>query len=192
MNNLHRVFIAIDIPEGIKNRLCAVQDQYLELPARWTRPENLHITLVFLGNTSDQEVIDVCKTAGEIAKRHDPFDLTLDKICYGPPGKAPRMVWVTGEKSAELGALQADLQNTFFETGQPGIIESDEERFFAPHVTLARIKQTELHQMEQEEVPAVNEEIGRTFMVESIEVMESELKKGGPKYTVLESFKLGE
>jgi len=37
------------------------------------------------------------------------------------------------------------LQNTFFETGQPGIIESDEERFFAPHVTLARIKQTELH-----------------------------------------------
>jgi 2'-5' RNA ligase len=193
MNNLHRVFVAINISEKIKNYLCAAQDRYLELPARWARPENLHITLVFLGNTSDQEVIDVCDTVREIANRHDPFDLTLDRICYGPPGKAPRMVWVNGAKSAELGALQTDLQNSFFETGQPDeSIGSDEERFFVPHVTLARIKQTELHQMEREEVPVIDEEIDKTFMVESIEVMESESKKGGPVYTVLESFKLGE
>ena len=206
MNNIHRVFIAINISENIKKYLCAVQDRYLELPARWMRPESLHITLVFLGNTSDQEVIDACKTVGEIATRHDPFDLKLDKICYGPlpsaappgrdeggRGKAPRMVWALGEKSAELGALQTDLRNSFFETGQPDdSIESDEERFFSPHVTLARVKQTELYQMEREEVPVIDEKIGRTFMVESIELMESESKKGGPVYTVLESFKLGE
>jgi 2'-5' RNA ligase len=46
--------------------------------------------------------------------------------------------------------------------------------------------------MEREEVPRIDEPINHTFLVESIDVMESELKKGGPKYTILESLKLGE
>jgi RNA 2',3'-cyclic 3'-phosphodiesterase len=192
MANLHRLFIGINLPEKVKKDLFAFQDKWLDLPARWTWPENLHITLVFLGNATDQEIIDICKTAAEIAERHDPFDLTLDKIVYGPPNKEPRMVWATGPKSAELGALQIDLNNSFYETGINKEDENCENHEFAPHVTLARIKQFELHKMEQEEIPAVNEDIRHTFLVESVEIMESELKKGGPKYSVLESLRLGE
>jgi 2'-5' RNA ligase len=205
MANLHRIFIAVNLSEKIRRDLCSFEDKCLDLPARWTKPENLHITLVFLGNATDGEVMDICKTAGEVAKRHDPFDVTIDKICYGPVGKEmPRMVWAVGEKSEELGALQTDLQNAFFETGSSCAKASeDKQQFsspsvalakggFAPHVTLARIKQNELRQIEQDELPLIDEQIHHTFLVESIEVMESELKRGGPTYTVLESLRLGE
>lgn len=189
---MHRVFIAINLPEKIRKDLSAYQDKWLDLPARWTWPQNLHVTLVFLGNASDQEVIDICKTAAQVAKRHDPFDLTLDKIKYGPAGKTPRMVWATGRESAELGALQADLTNAFYESGIDEVDEVCDNHVFAPHVTLARIKQFELRKMELEEVPSVDEEIYQTFLVESIDVMESELKRGGPQYSVLEALALGE
>jgi len=194
----HRIFIAINLPEKIRKNLGEVQYRYSELPARWTRPDSFHVTLVFLGNTGDQEVMDVCRFAGEVARRHDPFDLTLDRICFGPAGRdLPRMVWAAGEKSPELGALQMDLQNTFFESGLSAEAlanagQSEETRFFTPHVTLAKINRTELRQMDQEQAPRIDEKIGRTFLVESVEIMESESKKGGAVYTVLDSLKLGE
>ena len=193
----HRVFIAISLPEKIRKLLGDVQGRYLDLPAKWIWPDNLHVTLVFLGNTGNREVMDVCRAAGEIARRHEPFDLTIDRICYGPAGKEfPRMVWAAGEKSPELAALQMDLQNIFFESGLSAEAlaagHPDEEKSFAPHITLARVRQAELRQMDQDQVPLIDEKIGRTFLVESIEVMESESKKGGVSYTVLESFKLGE
>lgn len=205
MANLHRVFIGINLPEKIRKELSAYQDKWLDLPARWSWPENLHVTLVFLGNASDQEVIDICKTAGEVAKRHDPFDLVLDKISYGPLSpavapiggeggriKTPRMVWATGRESEDLGALQADLTNAFYESGINEADEDCDNHAFAPHVTLARIKQFELRKMEQEAVPKIDEEIYQTFLVESIDIMESELKRGGPQYSILESLNLGE
>jgi 2'-5' RNA ligase len=189
MANLHRLFVAINLPEDLRKKLNSFQDKWLDLPARWSWPENLHITLVFLGNNSDQEVIDVCKIAQDVAKCHEAFEISLNKVCFGPENKEPRMVWAVGDKSAELGSLQYDLENAF---GDQNYSKSENEHFFTPHVTLARIKQTELRRMEPEEVPVVNETINHLFIAESIEVMESELKRGGPAYTVLESFKLGE
>ena len=65
-----------------------------------------------------------------------------------------------------------------------------ENRIFAPHITLARISAFEFRAVEPEEVPEVNEALDLPFTVESIEVMESEMKRGGPVYTVLESHQL--
>ena len=68
----------------------------------------------------------------------------------------------------------------------------DEGRGFAPHITLARILEWEFKKINPEEVPEINEDLDLTFSADSIEVMESEMKKGGPKYTILESHNLGE
>ncbi|MCU0653470.1 MAG: hypothetical protein MUD10_04385, partial [Candidatus Pacebacteria bacterium] len=62
---------------------------------------------------------------------------------------------------------------------------------FAPHVTLARINQSGLRGMDVRDLPVIEESVGRTFLVESVEVMESELKRGGPDYAILESLRLG-
>jgi 2'-5' RNA ligase len=192
MNNLHRIFIAINLPERLRKEIYSYQDRWLSLPAKWTRAENLHITLSFLGNVNDQEVCDICRIAAEVAKRHEPFELMLDRIFYGPKTKwPPRMVWLGGAKSAQLGALQKDFESALFEFSGGDYHESGEYEF-SPHITLARIEQFGLKKMEEEEIPQIDEKISRSFSVETIEVMESEMKRGGPQYAVLESVVLGE
>ena len=192
MNNLHRIFIAINLPEKLKRELSFIQDRWPELPARWTKPENLHVTLLFLGDVGDQETSDICSLASKTVRRHSPFDLTIDTISYGPPQKMPpRMVWAAGPVSEELGALQKDLESELYEFSG-GNYDKDRDYGFRPHITLARIEQFGIKRMDPEEVPMIDQNLERTFMVETIEVMESELHRSGPAYTVLESIKLGD
>ncbi len=181
----HRIFIAINLPEEIKKRLTFYQSKWPELPIRWIKPENLHITLAFLGYLTDQELLEVLKISREVSQRYKPFSIILNKICYGPPKKMPpRMIWVEGEKSQELGKLQKDLENSLFTTSIKGL--EPEARPYTPHLTLGRIRAWEWRQIEPEERPIVEEEISLNFEVNSIEVMESELKRGEAEYTILE------
>ena len=69
---------------------------------------------------------------------------------------------------------------------------STEARAFSPHITLGRIKTWEWKNIEPEERPEVKEDIDLNFQVDSIEVMESQLKKSGAEYAILESFQLKE
>src|SRR3989344_816820 len=201
MEKRHRIFIAINLPEDIKRGLSEYQEKYAELfrslcdresstksgPAKWTAKDNLHITLEFLGDLTDEELGNVCKVAGEVSKRHKIFSINLNKILYGPPKKIPpRMVWVEGEKSDELADLKEDLQECLLEE----IKFRPDGKGFTPHITLARISEWEFRKIEPEERPEISENIDLTFTVESIEVMESELKRGGPVYSILESHNL--
>ena len=93
MQKRHRVFIAINLPEDIKRALekrqKSIQSMFADLGngqfgeiMKWTGKDNLHITLEFLGDLTDVEIADVCKIAGEVAKRHRSFSINLNKICY--------------------------------------------------------------------------------------------------------------
>jgi 2'-5' RNA ligase len=189
MNKKHRVFIAINLPEEIKKELGFYAEKWPELPARWTRKDNLHITVEFLGDLTDEELADACQIAGEVAKRHTPFSLVLNKVLYGPPKKfPPRMVWVQGEKSEELAELKNELQEYLVEK----IKFRPDEKAISTHITLARISEWEFKKFDIDERPEIDEGIDLSFTVESIEVMESELTREGPRYTILESHILGE
>lgn len=187
MEKRHRTFVAINLPEDIKKELFSYSEKWPELPAKWTEKDNLHITLEFLGSLTDEEVGEVCVIVKEVAERHSSFSLNINQIIYGPAKKIPpRMVWAEGEKSSELTELREDLENSLIEK----VRFVPENKIFAPHITLARISSWEWRGIEPEERPEVNEGIDLTFTAESIEVMESELKRGGPVYTVLESHQL--
>ena len=184
MEKRHRVFIAINLPEEVKKELARFSDKWPELPAKWTPKNNLHITLEFLGDLTDQEIGDTCEIVKEVAKRHKSFDINLNKVLYGPPKKnPPRMVWCDGEKSEELGELKNDLEESLLEK----VRFRPDEKSFITHITLARILEMEFRMFDLDERPEINEDIDLVFTVESIEVMESELKRGGPQYTILES-----
>ena len=173
----HRVFIAINLPEETKKELASYQAKWPDLPIRWTKQDNLHITLEFLGYLSDEELAAICQRTKEMALKHRPFTVTLDKICYGPPGKIPpRMIWA-------IAAPQSGASLALFGRG-----EKIQELNLALHITLGRIITWQWKQIEPEERPDVSEEINLNFEVNSIEVMESVLKKGGPEYAILESF----
>jgi len=187
MEKRHRIFVAINLPEGIKKELARYSEKWPELPAKWTAKDNLHITLEFMGDMTDVELGDVCKVVSEVAGRHKPFSLDLNKIVYGPPKKMPpKMVWAEGEKSDELADLKEDLQECLLEQ----IRFRPDEKGFTPHITLARITEWAFKQIEPEERPEISEDIDLSFYAESIEVMESELKRGGPVYNIIESHNL--
>ena len=184
----HRLFVAANLPPEIKNRLLYTKDNNLELPAKWTKKENLHITLVFLGDVADEDLLDVFKKVSKVVESNKSFSIKLNRILYGPTNKLPpRMVWVEGEKSNELGKIQKELEESL-----SGLYQKQENRGFTPHITLARIKTWEWKQINPEERPNIEEELNLDFEVNSIEVMESYLKRGGSQYEILESYQLKE
>ena len=184
----HRIFIAINLPEEIKKKLSDYQSKWLELPCRWTKKENLHLTLFFLGYLTDEEIPELCKIAKEVSSKYSQFTVNLNKICYGPPKKMPpRMIWVQGKKSKILSDLKEDLEKSLTENIRPALSAKGRDREFSPHLTLGRIKTWQWRQIEPEDRPEVEEDISLSFNVNSIEVMESKLKRSGPEYTILES-----
>lgn len=182
----HRIFIAINLPEDLKTNLANYKNYWPELPCCWTKKDNLHITLDFLGYLSDEEMLEMCDVAKNVAKKHSPFSIRFNQIIYGPPKKnPPRMVWVQGEKSSEISKLKNDLEKAI--AASANLRFSPESLIFSPHITLARIQAWQFRKMEPEEKPGINEEINLNFEVNSIEVMESELRRGGAEYIILES-----
>ena len=200
-----RIFIAINLPEEIKNKLAFYQEKIEELftpyrnevsgagPCRWTKKQNLHITLIFLGYLTDEEIPELCKIAKEVSSKYSQFTVNLNKICYGPPKKMPpRMIWVQGKKSKILSDLKEDLEKSLTENIRPALSAKGRDREFSPHLTLGRIKTWQWRQIEPEDRPEVEEDISLSFNVNSIEVMESKLKRSGPEYTILESVELAQ
>ena len=178
---MHRIFIAINLPEDVKNKLITYQANWPNLPIRWTEKENIHITLVFLGSLTDSEIPEVLKKVEQVAQKHSPFSINLDQICYGPPKKMPpRMVWAIGKSSEELNKLHSDLQNSL----------GAEKRPYSLHITLGRIRSWDFKRINPEERPIIKEDIDLNFAVNSIEVMESRLKPTGAEYTILNSWQL--
>ncbi len=205
MQKRRRTFIAINLPADVKKRLARFQGKWADVPAKWTPAENLHITVLFLGDLTEQDLAVACQAVKEVAKNHSSFNITLDKIAYGPEGKTgalnslsarpstihgalvpPRYIWAGGGEVEELSALKKDLEQALFEA----IKFKMDKVAFTVHITLARIKEWEWRQIEPEERPEVNEAIELIFTAESIDVMESELKRGSPQYTIIESHQL--
>lgn len=187
MKKRHRIFIAINLPQDIKKMLAKYQEKWPQLPAKWVPENNLHITTVFLGDLTDIELGEVCMTAKEVVVRHAAIDVNLKTIGYGPEGKVPpRMLWASGEKSKELSLLKKELEEALL--GKVRFVL--ENKAFALHITLAKISAFGWRAIEPEERPELPESIDLLFTVESIEVMESELKKGRPEYTIIESVEL--
>lgn len=178
---MHRIFLAINLPEETKKELISLKEQLSGLPLRWTAPQNLHLTLVFLGNTSEKEIQKIQKITKEVGVRHKSFSFTLSSLLYGPNEKKPRMIWAKGEIPEELSILQKDLQEA---------LEQKNEHSFSLHITLARLREWEFKKMEPEERPEIQKEISFKVPVSSFEIMESKLKKTGTEYSIIESIRL--
>ncbi len=186
--NRRRLFIAIDLPDKVKKKLVSFQEKWFDLPVRWIRKNNLHITLVFIGYVSDDEMLEVCNLAKQVGGEHNPFEIKFKQILFGPPGRPPRMIWLAGEKSDELARLRGNLEGTLLNSSGSGF-NSKIEKAFNPHITLARIKQSEWKELAEQ--PKIKKEVSFIIPVEEIKVMESRLSRGGAEYSVLESIELG-
>ncbi|MEQ8357570.1 MAG: RNA 2',3'-cyclic phosphodiesterase [Kiloniellaceae bacterium] len=126
-----RLFVALSLPDDLRGCLGAMA---CGLPgARWVAPENLHLTLRFIGEVGGHEAEDVdAALSGLRCKR---FSLTLAGVGEFGDGRRLRSVWAGVEPNETLERLQAKVEQAVQRAGLP-----PEQRRFKPHVTLARFK----------------------------------------------------
>ncbi len=172
-----KIFIAIQPPEEIKEKLFSIKNDFLMIPAKWTEKSNLHITLSFIGYVEENEIEEIRANIGKDVKDIDGFSLKITDISYATSeSKIPKMIWANVERSDDIIHLKK-------------VMGKDMSNFF-PHITLARINTWEFKKIEPEELPDVNIELDLNFKVESIDLMESKVSRGKVKYELLEKFKL--
>ncbi len=186
-----RVFIAIDIGEEIRAALRDLQQQLQSKvdikkgDVKWVNPENIHLTLKFLGEIKDEKIVEVCNIVKEVAGRHKSFELDIQTVgCFG--GRSARVLWVgAGEGKDNLLELQKDIEQQLASAGWP-----PETREFSGHLTLCRIRKPKAGA----KLAAISEDykdfkLG-TVAADSVSVYQSQLAPGGPIYTVLGNYKL--
>lgn len=183
----HRLFIAINLPEDIKSKLLNFREKWDFLPMRWTKKDSLHLTLIFIGYVTDEEMYEICQITRKVVQKFEPFFINFERILYGPPDRPGRMIWLEGKASQELSQIKKELENALISLEKLGSFRT-ERRPFSLHITLARIKMEKWSRLPEK--PKIEEDFKASVAVNSIEVMESELKKDGAEYTVLESVPL--
>ena len=179
-----RTFIAVETPDDVQ---AALRRLIAELSTdaaavRWVRPENVHLTLKFLGDVDETEIHRVCHSARDAAEGSVAFQVPCIGVGAFPSPARPRTVWV-GIQDPEglLDELHRRLEKTLRPLGFPR-----EKRKYHPHLTLGRLRYNrrggdELReQIEQQK----NLEIG-TLDVRRLVVFSSDLTPDGPVYTAL-------
>lgn len=176
-----RSFIAIEIPEKIRseiNYLCksfAKQD----FSVKWVEKQNLHITMLFLGDVTNEFIEKGCGGLEKIVQTQRPFQLSLAGISAFPGLKQPRIIWIGADQGvAEITDLQAKIETAFIEIGY-----KPENRKFHPHVTIGRVKYRFTY-------PKIFETIYKSenFFVKSVVLFNSILKLSGPIYEKIREF----
>ncbi len=126
-----RLFVAIELPEAVKAELASLCNG---VPgAKWVGPENLHLTLRFIGEVDEDAAGDIDAALDHI--RAPQFELVLSGVGQFASRRAPRVLWVGVEKNESLVHLVAKVESALVRCGI-----APEGRRFTPHVTLARLR----------------------------------------------------
>lgn len=183
-----RTFIAANLTDTLKAALSQVQEA---LKARgadvsWVKPENLHITLKFLGEVEEARLPVLSETIASSLRGTSPFPLALGGLGAFPDLRFPRVIWIGVKRGAkELSALQARL-----EEGLQRIGFSPEDRPFSPHLTLGRVRSPRGRGALVEDLKALEIPILGEMILESVDLMRSQLHPTGAIYTIIQSFPL--
>jgi 2'-5' RNA ligase len=185
-----RTFIALGLDRAVHDRTMTLQQTLARTGAevKWTEPENLHVTLLFLGEVDEREVLDVCRAVGDCARGRAPFAMSVEKTGCFPNARRPRVLWVgVGEGLQEVVAVHDALETVLLELG----CYRREDRQYTPHVTLGRVQSDQPNDTLAAAMAKNGDwQCGR-MVVREILVMSSELRSEGPLYTVLSRAPLG-
>jgi 2'-5' RNA ligase len=176
-----RLFIAIELPDSIKQGIARVQEELRKAGANagWTRPEGIHLTLKFLGEAPEAKVQEIMTVLTGAAKGSGSLNLEVAGAGAFPNAKSPRVLWtgVTGD-TGKLASLQAAVEDAMERLGF-----EREARKFSPHLTVARITFPKPRDNWQQVIAGIQDvRLGR-FAAGHVSLMKSELKREGAVYT---------
>ena len=179
-----RLFVALEIPSAVREKLAALIEalRALSPQTRWVRPENLHVTLKFIGEVPEARLAGIRAALAGI-RLDQPCTLDFRGLGFFPNEKQPRVLWVGIEGSLNLKTLAADIDLAMEPLGIPR-----DQRPFSPHLTLSRFERSRPPEKLR---AAIQENAVRDFgslRTSTFHLIESKLKPSGAEYTTLESF----
>jgi 2'-5' RNA ligase len=210
-----RLFVAISPPEDVKDRIEQAQHQLRRvMPAnivRWTRREQFHLTLKFLGNVAATRVKELTEALRSACFGVGALRLRAERIGFFPGARSPRVLWVgVRDEKGALPRLQQSVEtnlNKFIEDaarpGSAGVSPASSEdvvsarglppgrrrsqEAFVGHITLGRIQR--ILRSESEILSQATDGLANSFFGEwtanHVELIRSELSSGGSRYTTL-------
>ena len=181
-----RAFIAVELPGPVKDALGEVIRELAgRVPrgaVRWVRPEQMHLTLRFLGDTAIDQLPAIHSVMDDIVRGNPPFALRLATVGCFPNPRRPRVIWIgLAGDDARLHTLKAALDERLAPLGWP-----PEGKPFRAHLTLGRVKdEREVQGVEwAADVPSLD------MPVTAIHLIESQLRPSGPIYTTRHTARL--
>jgi len=180
-----RVFIAVPLPVDLKAKLTALQGEFRHLPleAAWVREAGFHLTLKFLGEVDTSHIGPIASCMTVTVQPYRPFSLMLCDVGVFPDESRPRVLWVGIQD--ETGLLRQIQQGLEAELAQIGYLPED--RPFAPHLTLARLKRVSRRGEFVAALKAHRQAIVGQLNVDHIELIESQLHPSGARYSTLKA-----
>jgi len=185
-----RVFIAIELPSNVRKSLSdhinCLRKALPDVHASWSREENLHLTLKFLGDTPVAKIEALAQAAQRAAMRSRHFELVVGRCGSFPPRGQPRVLWIgIDDPTAELTKLHRTLEDEcakaeFAREGRP----------FHPHLTIARLRKPQ----GSRQLAKLHEEMGFTdqqVSVSEVVLFRSELLSEGSRHTAISRHRFG-
>lgn len=182
-----RVFISFPIKESILPELQNIQEKVIEynpkMPVTWSKDDNMHVTLAFLGDVTEDRLEDLKKILQREIAGKNKFSYWLEAVSAFPNLNHPHVLVVAvGEELRHSTILRENIVNSLEANG----FLSDEEKPWRPHITLGRIKRQWNNPVGLYKIKVDK----KVWEVDKVFLMQSELTADGPIYTVLEEYEL--
>jgi 2'-5' RNA ligase len=184
---MKRLFVAVKIhpsPEFLKT-YDSLKSGLRFARITWVKPESVHVTLKFFGETEERKIPDISRVLKEVASRHQPFTCELVNVGIFGSSYSPKVIWFGIENAEPLKNLGIDVLKSMEAIGW----EADRQNF-VPHLTIGRIKDVPDKQLFQKMIDVHKKTRMQEFPVREFILYESILQREGPIYRVVESFKL--
>ncbi len=179
-----RTFVAVETSEAVRAAAAKLIRKFARCDAnvRWVEPENMHLTLKFLGDVDALEIPDVCRAVEQAVAEVPGFSFNVAGAGAFPKIERPRTLWLGVTSGAEeLIELNKQIEKGLKTLGYP-----PDNRRFSPHLTLGRVKRTgpELDELSELITSLADHPVGTTA-VDEVTVFSSELTREGPVYQAL-------
>ena len=189
---LIRAFIAVELPAELKSELAELEGQLIKnspLVVKWVDPNNIHITLKFLGEISEDSIEDLMLAIEESTQGIQPFKLEVREVGAFPNLERAQVLWVRVKGELDkITQLQKRIESNTEQLGFPR-----ESRAFSPHLTLGRVR-NEARPNERHRLGKLLTDTSFTATnnidVHAVDLMRSHLTPTGPVYTCIGSVKL--
>ena len=185
-----RTFLAIQIPSSeeytsmvtrLKNNL--THEKFIN----YCCPENIHLTLKFLGSTPVDDIPAIIESCQKVAKRHQPFTMDFDKTGFFGKNRVPTVLWLgMNNQPQALFDLEADLLDAFDDLGY-----LRDRQNFVPHLTVCRIKSLVDKQFFMKVYDGIEPKTYLHADVKELVYYQSILQPTGPIYKVIKKIPLG-